>query len=379
MHNKKLIVGITAAGSVGLLPGQLAYFKNKGYQTFLLAPRSERSVAFCQNEGCELLEIDIKREISLWHDLKALIKIYFIFLKVRPDVVNLGTPKVALLGMIAAKISGVKNRIYTCRGLRYEHEKGKLRTILMNMEKLTANCAHTVNCISNSVKELGLKDKIFPESKVVVIKNGSSNGINIAYFSNKNINELDKQVLIEKYGLQGSFVFGFLGRLIDRKGISELYNAFDKIYKTNPNIKLLIVGPAENSQISDISILDDIQKHPGIIWPGRTDDVPLHLSIMDVFVLPAWWEGFGNVLVQAAAMGVPVISTTGTGTIDAVSNGYNGILVPIKDVDSLEKAMREMLTNEELRTEYGKNGIEWAKNFDNSIIWEGLEKLYKNK
>lgn len=377
MHKKKLIIGITAPGSVGLLPGQMKYFKNLGYDTYLLSPKSERSEKFCEQEGCKLLAVDLKREISLWYDLKALIKIYFIFLKVRPDVINLGTPKVALLGMIAAKISGVKNRIYTCRGLRYEHEKGRLRTILMNMEKLTANCAHTINCISNSVKQLGVNDKIFSENKTVVIKKGSSNGINIAYFSNKNINELDKQALIKKYGLQDSFVFGFLGRLIDRKGISELYSAFDKIYKTNPNVKLLIVGPAENSQISDISILDDIQKHPGIIWPGRTDDVPLHLSIMDVFVLPAWWEGFGNVLVQAAAMGVPVISTTGTGTIDAVSNGYNGILVPIKNIDSLEMAMKEMLINEGLRAQYGKNGIEWAKNFDNTIIWEGLEELYK--
>lgn len=376
MKNKKLIVGITAPGSVGLLPGQMKYFKNLGYDTYLLSPRSERSERFCEQEGCKLLAVDLKREISLWHDVKALIKIFFIFLKVRPDVVNLGTPKVALLGMIAAKISGVKNRIYTCRGLRYEHEKGKLRTILIQMEKLTANCAHTINCISNSVKQLGINDKIFTENKTVVIKKGSSNGINLSYFSPTNIKDDEKQALLDKYNLRDAFVFGFLGRIIDRKGIYELYHAFDNIYQQNPSVRLLIVGPAEHSQITDLKILDKIQSHPGIVWPGRTDDVPLHLSIMDVFVLPAWWEGFGNVLVQASAMGVPVISTTGTGTIDAVSNGYNGILVPIKDVDSLEKTMREMLTNEELRIEYGKNGIEWAKNFDNKIIWEGLEKLY---
>jgi len=99
---------------------------------------------------------------------------------------------------------------------------------------------------------------------------------------------------------------------------------------------------------------------------------------MDVFVLPAWWEGFGNVLVQAAAMGVPVISTTGTGTVDAVSDGYNGTLVPVKDVESLKIAMEKLLIDHELRANYGRNGMEWAKNFDNKIIWEGLEKLYSD-
>ena len=97
---------------------------------------------------------------------------------------------------------------------------------------------------------------------------------------------------------------------------------------------------------------------------------------MDVFVLPAWWEGFGNVLVQAAAMGVPVISTTGTGTIDAVSDGYNGILVPVKNEAKLQEAMEIMMNNDVKRIEFGKKGLLWSKNFKSEIIWENLNKIY---
>jgi glycosyltransferase involved in cell wall biosynthesis len=97
---------------------------------------------------------------------------------------------------------------------------------------------------------------------------------------------------------------------------------------------------------------------------------------MNVFVLPAWWEGFGNVLTEAAAMGIPVISTKGTGTRDAVSDGFNGVLVDVKNIDQLTEAMLEIKSNSEKRLEMGKNGIEWAKNFDRIRIWEGMKELY---
>ena len=124
---KKLVIGITAEGTVNLLQGQLDYFKSLGYETYLLGPYSERSAAFCKNEGCEHLVINIEREISPLKDLRTLWTIIMIFRKVKPDIINLGTPKVSLLGMIAGFIVGVEKRIYTCRGFRFEHEKGLKR------------------------------------------------------------------------------------------------------------------------------------------------------------------------------------------------------------------------------------------------------------
>jgi glycosyltransferase involved in cell wall biosynthesis len=374
--SKKLIVGITAAGSVGLLPGQLSYFKEKGYKTFLLAPRTERSEAYCAKEGCELLAVELEREINPLKDLRAFFQILFIFIRIKPDIVNLGTPKVSLLGMVAAYLIGINRRIYTCRGLRYEHETGNLKQVLLLMEKITSFCAQEINCISSSVRDLGIRDGIFSKEKSSVIHMGSSNGINLSIFNPALVSSLEKEELKKQLGIKGFFVFGFLGRIIDRKGISELIQAFLSIYASNNNVRLLIVGPVEESQLKNKEIIEIIKGYEGIVWPGRTDNVPLFLSIMDVFVLPAWWEGFGNVLVQAAAMSIPVISTSGTGTIDAVSDGYNGIVVPVKNIKSLAMAMEKLLKDEILRIEMGKNGIEWAKNFENEIIWKGLNKIY---
>lgn len=374
---KKLIVGITIPGSVGLLEGQLAYFKEQGFDTYLMAPKDEKSLSYCERENCKLLEITIAREISLVSDLKTLFQIIKILKAVKPDVVNFGTPKISLLGLMAAKFCGVKNRIFTCRGFRFEHEEGFLQWLLKRMDTITSYCANTIICISASVKELGVKENIFDEKKCVIINKGSSNGFNLTKFNPAFVSEDSKAQLRNTLGIQqDNFVYGFLGRIIDRKGINELYEAFCDLYKSDSNLRLLIVGPFDHGQIKDKNLFDALSNHPGIVMPGRTDEVPLFLSLMDVFVLPAWWEGFGNVLVQAAAMGIPVISTFGTGTRDAVSDGYNGILVAVKDASKLKDAMNELHVNEFRRSTLGSNGIEWAKNFENEIIWNGMLDLY---
>lgn len=378
--NKKLIVGITAPGSVILIAGQLRYFKDLGYQTYLMAPNHERVVDYCRNEGCVHLPVDLEREISLLKDLKALYQVIRHLRKVKPDVVNFGTPKVSLLGMIAAKLLGVKNRIYTCRGFRFEHETGMKKAILVGMEKITARFAHKIICISNSVRELGLDNGIFSAAQSLVIHKGSSNGIDLERFNPNQINAVDSADLKKQLGYDEShFVFGFVGRLIDRKGIKELYEAFANLYRDNDKLKLLIVGPVEESQISDLSLISNMQQHPGILLVGTQSNVPLYLSVMDVFCLPAWWEGFGNVSVQAAAMGLPVIATDVTGSKDAVSKDYNGLLVMPKSVSALQNAMHLLYQNEEKRQELGRNGVVWATNFDSKMIWNEMDVLYKLK
>lgn len=378
---KKLIIGITAEGSVNLLLGQLQYFDEQGYQTYLMSPYSERSAVFCVKEKCEHLIIDIEREIAPAKDVKTLLQIIKTLKAVKPDIVNFGTPKVSLLGLMAARILGVKKRIYTCRGFRFEHEIGMKRKILIAMEQITAKCAHEVICISPSVKALGVKNGIFAENKAIVINKGSSNGVNLDLFDANNPQLiLDKDKLKHKYNLQNKFVFGFVGRIVDRKGINELMTAFVKFQKKRENAVLLLVGPFEMNQIADKNLISKIDQHPNIINIGRVtqQEVPLYLSLLNVFVLPAWWEGFGNVLVQAAAMGVPTISTTGTGTCDAVSHDFNGFLVEPKSERKLYDAMEKLYLDKDLAERFGKNGLIWAQNFDRAIIWNNLDKIYKS-
>ena len=374
---KKLIVGITAPQSIGLLKGQLKYFSTHGYDACLLTQHDERSSNYCIEEGCRKLDVNIERNISIKKDWKTLFLLIKIFRHEKPDIVNMGTPKMGLLGMLAAWLCRVPNRIYTCRGFRYEHETGKLKKILMACEWISAACANTIICISPSVKALGVKDKLFNEKKCVVINKGSSNGIDPEQFSPSKVSRHDTNALKDKYGLQGKFVYGFLGRVVDRKGINELFEAFCSIYDEDQNVRLFVVGPWEMEQVKNKNLMTKMQNHPGVVVTGKTFDVALHFSVMDVFVLPAWWEGFGNVVVQAADMGLAVIGSTGTGVCDAVSDGFNGVQVPIRNVAKLTEAMRLIKTDQELREKLATNGPIWGQNFKPEIIWEGMDKLYK--
>ena len=219
---------------------------------------------------------------------------------------------------------------------------------------------------------------MFPEDKAIIFGKGSSNGLDFKFFNPSNYSDEKRKVLKNKYNIKEKFVFGFVGRIVDRKGINELYSAFEKIQKTDDNVHLLIVGKANLDQVSDPQLIEKLENNPQVTLTGYVENVNDYMAVMDMFVLPAWWEGFGNTLIQAAAMGLPIISCDVTGCKDAVSDQYNGILLPPKDIDMLYKTMLELKNNEEVMKTLGNNGIEWAKNFDSEFIWSNMKNLYES-
>jgi len=374
---RKIVIGITAPLSVVLLKGQLNYFSNLGYKVYLMAPKTYDTLTFCKKEKAILLPVNIKREISPISDFKALIKIFFYLKRIKPDIINVGTPKMGLLGSIAGWMVGIPKRFYTCRGFRFEHESGFKRLLLMQMDRLAIFLSNQVICISHSVEELGIKKGIFKKEKSVVLGNGSSNGLDLDFFNPNKYNSEFKSKLKIAIGANGKFIFGFVGRIIDRKGINELYKAFSLINKDYPNTHLLIVGKANLEQLSDKTLINKLENDINVTLTGYVDNVNDYMAIMDIFVLPAWWEGFGNSLIQAAAMGLPIISCDVTGCKDAVLNGYNGILIVPKQVQVLKNTMIGLMNNYFEMKRLGENGKRWARRFDSKIIWSELKKLYE--
>ena len=294
--------------------------------------------------------------------------------RIKPDIVNVGTPKMGLLGMIAAFVLRVPVRIYTCRGFRFATSTGLIKNILVFMEKVSGACAHKIICISPSLRRKAISEGVFAGQKCVLVNRGSSNGIDLSVFSRSKINPGLQKDMRAKYALDRNFVFGFVGRVSIDKGVRELFEAFSALYEENKNLRLFLVGRLE----METDFAEKIMGHKGVVYAGSVNktDLPLYYSLFNVFVLPTYREGFGNVLIEAAALGIPVISTKVTGVIDAVNDGYNGILVAPKNVEELENAMGILYEDKSLRKKYGTNGLEWVKNFDQSAIWNGLLDLY---
>ena len=370
---RKLILGVTVGGSSRLLDGQASYFKELGYEVYLISQDHFKEPIFCQKEGIKHLPIKVVPDINPVMDVISLIQVIKQFRKVRPDVVNVGTPKMGLLGMIAAKMLGVKTRIYTCRGLRFETEKGIKRWILEKMEKYTVSLAHKVIYVSPSLKNAALKYGVSQPQKAYVIGEGSSNGVDTTAFKRETIDPDKRKELISKYQLENKLVIGFVGRVTQHKGAFELVESFEKIYEKYKETRLILMGHIK----CEPDFENRFQSHPGIIHIPFQDDVPLYMSLFDIFVLPSWREGFPNVPIQAAAMGIPVIVSNATGCIDAVNDGVNGTIYQVKSQKELHDALEKYVEAPQLRTEHGKNGIEWAKRFTKEKIWNGIQKIYE--
>jgi glycosyltransferase involved in cell wall biosynthesis len=377
MKKPKIVIGITAYQSIVLIRGQLRYLSDK-FDMYLMAPDHESVRAFCERENATHLPIKIERNPALWHDFVSLFAIIRIFMRVRPDVINLGTMKVSFLGIIAGWLMRVKRRVYTCRGFRFEEEAGFKRKYLILFEKMIAALSTDIICVSHSVAELGIQKNLFREDKIVLFGNGSSNGIDLKLFDSGNVDDHLLQELKSRYALQDKFVFGFVGRLVDGKGINELYRAFTRIYAKDNNVRLVVVGSFYRDQIEDESIIESYNSHPAIVMCGVQPLVlvPVYMRLFDLFVLPTWREGFGNVLLQAAAMGLAIVSTSATGCKDAVKDGYNGTLISPKSEQELYQAMTALQGNSRLREKYADNGRIWARSFDSEVIWSAMSDFY---
>lgn len=369
---KKLVLGVTVPGSSRLLDGQVKYFRSKGYDVYLLSPDHPKENKFCEREGCIHLPVSIQREINFFADIKTIIQIVQHLRRVKPDIVNVGTPKMGLLGMISSFLLRIPNRIYTCRGLRYESETGFKRGILRAMEKLTVKLANKVIYVGHSLRQAAIKNGTAEVKKSFVIGNGSSNGVNLNYFTPITIDEEIRNSLLVKYNLTSKFVIGYVGRVSLHKGSVELVEAFDQLFELNKSIALVMIGHMDCSE----ELEKRIRSHPGIVYLEFLEDVPLHMSLFNIFVLPSWREGFSNASIQAAAMGLPVVTSTATGCSDAISDGFNGLLFPMKSSTALRNTIQKYISSPSLVDEHSTNSINWSKNFKSELVWDGIEKVY---
>ena len=244
--SKKLIRVTTIPDSFrGMLAGQLKFMSDT-YEVIAVSSDGLMLNEVKINEGVKVVPINMVRTISPLKDLKALIQLYFLFKIEKPFIVHTHTPKAGILGMVAAKIAKVPHRLHTVGGLPLLVANGNKRKVLNFVEKITYSHATEVFPNSFGLKEIILEHNFCHSSKLKVLKNGSSNGINSKHFDPSLFSENEKYELKSNLGIARSdFVFLFVGRLVSDKGINELISAFNRLSNEFSSIKLILVGPFE--------------------------------------------------------------------------------------------------------------------------------------
>ncbi len=318
------------------------------------------------------------REINPTADLRSLFQLVELMRQWRPDVVNAGTPKAGLLGMLAARITNVPARVYHLRGLRLETTTGMKRRVLSVAERVSSACAHEVIAVSRSLADTYTDLGLASPSKVRVVGAGSSNGIEAERFTTSDPSVVS--VLRARHNLpEASPIIGFVGRLTRDKGVHELIEAFGRVRKATPELRLLLVGDFEDGDPVSEAVVEQIRRDPAIIHTGFVGDTAPYYALMDVLVFPSRREGFGNVLLEASAAGVAVVGFRATGTVDAVVDGLTGTLVNLGDVAALAHAITRYLVDGDLRRAHGQAGQARARDdFQPEQVWQGLSERYNH-
>ncbi|WP_213522285.1 glycosyltransferase family 4 protein [Nonlabens sp.] len=408
---KKLIRITTVPMSLEkLLENQLRFMKQY-YNVTAISSDKVNLERVAKLQEASTFHVEMTRKITPFKDLKAVWQLYSYFKKEKPLMVHTHTPKAGTLGMLAAKLAGVPHRLHTIAGLPLLEATGSKRKLLNAVEKATYACATHIYPNSFGLKEIIIQEQFCKPAKLKVLGNGSSNGIDTAYFNPENFSAQQNQELKNSLGIHpNDFAFIFVGRLVGDKGINELVAAFKKVQRqkskvkslnkgdikfsnneqnsstglqnrqlTTHNPKLLLVGPLE-TDLDPLhkNTLLEIDENPNIISVGYQKDVRPYLAISNCLSFPSYREGFPNVVMQAGAMGLPSIVTNINGCNEIIIEGQNGTIIPVKDTNALYNAMKKMIADDNYDKQLQQNARPMiVSRYEQHLVWEAILAEYK--
>lgn len=373
-----LLHATTVPQTLGFLCGQVSYISAHGITISAVSSPGPRLEAFGQTEGITVHGVRMPRRITPVGDMKAVVRLWHHFIRTMPQIVHAHTPKGGLLAMISARLAGVPVSVYHIHGMPYVTQTGVKRTLLKSTEKISCALATQVLCVSDSVREVAVRDSICPAHKIKVLLGGSINGVDAdGRFNPARVGAAGREARARYDIPEDAPVVGFIGRIVRDKGLVELVEAWKVLRDEFPALHLLVVGPFEPQDPVPAETEAVLRSDARIHLTGRQLDTPPLFAAMDVLCLPTYREGFPNVPLEAAAMELPVAATRIPGCVDAVADGETGTLVPPRDAAALADALRAYLNDTDLRRRHGQAGrARVLREFRQEAIWEAMYQEY---
>jgi glycosyltransferase involved in cell wall biosynthesis len=344
MRKLKVVRVITAPY---VIPWHLGNTLKRGKDDFEMCVVGQDVSDYRQDySGIHWFDIDVNRKISLMADLNSLCQLCRFFWRYKPDIVHSIMPKAGLLTALAGLICRVPIRIHTFTGQVWVTKKSKARLFLYLLDKLI-NALNTV-CLtdSHSQSQFLYEHYIRHNGKPLpVLGSGSLSGVDLERFNVSAMQQGAEQLRTELGIRGGQFVFAFIARKTRDKGAIDMITAFSQVVKMYPQCVLLFVGPDESE--GELARLKTEQPalFNNVLCVDRVNNHELFLAITDVLCLPSYREGFGTIVIDAAAMGVPTIGSDIVGLVDSIENQKSGILFSVGDIEQFIGAMLSFLQN----------------------------------
>lgn len=323
--------------------------------------------------GSNFIPVKMVREINPIQDLLSLIMLVKVFRQGEFDIVHSTTPKAGLLCAIAGKIAGVKVRLHTYTGQPWVTMQGIKRQILKFCDRVIG--ALNTRCYTDSFSQQKflVEQGVVKSEKISVLGHGSFAGVDLKRFDASRFPRSERVTLKAELQIEaGSKVVIFVGRITKEKGVSELVEAFERLIVEGLDLYLLLVGPFEPDGAAIIDSVSNISVKDRIKTVGFSNIPEKYMAVADMLCLPSYREGFGTVVIEAAAMGLPTVGTSIYGLSDAVVDRQTGFLVPVGDSASLANSIRSLITDDRLLMEMSKSARERAQTIFDSKLYSSL-------
>jgi glycosyltransferase involved in cell wall biosynthesis len=323
--------------------------------------------------------IPLRSRISPLEDVNSLAKLIDYFHVKRFDIVHTHSIKPGFLGRLAAKLAGVPIIVHTFHGINlYEEMPARQHLLFKLVETLGCKCGDSILSQSKEDMDLAVREKICSANKLHYL----GNGIELERFNPHTIKFSSVNALRSELGiLPHQKVIGFIGRSEREKGVCEFIEAANLLKRQGVQAKYLIIGPQQpekRTAVSSCELLQMCEAKEDLMFLGYRTDVPVLLSLMDIVTLPSYHEGIPRCLMEAAAMGKPVVATRVRGIQETVLDGKTGILVPARSGIELANGISKIINNPEFQEELGRNAREYAlTKFDERLFFYRTEIEYR--
>lgn len=291
---------------------------------------------------------NLKRNISVLHDVQTLFTLFSILRKVRPDILHINSSKAGALGTLIGRVCGVPKIIFTAHGWAFNEDRPVWQKLIFKtVHWVTILLSHTTIAVSEGMK--AQMDWVGTQKKMKVVHLGRT--VTNMKYKEEARGILETKVIDTSARLidhHADFWIGTIAELHPIKRLNRAIDAVSSLVRQFPDVRFIIIHDGElraqlQQQVKDLGL----QEH--IFFTGTLEDAARFLPAFDAFVLPSKSEAFGYVLIEAGQAHLPVVATNVGGIPDIITDGVNGLLVPADNTPALTEALRSLLLDEDLR------------------------------
>jgi glycosyltransferase involved in cell wall biosynthesis len=358
---------------VSQLRGQVEYLSNLGMNVVLISSSGPELAQLNLSANLNHKTIELPRNLNIFFDFIALVKLFFLFRKEKFAIVHSTTPKAGMLSAIASFVARVPVRLHTFTGQPWVTMRNPLRFAARACDKLIGLLNTKCYADSESQRQFLIDEHIVSSDRISVIGKGSLAGVDVKRFSAERYRPEERQQLRKELCISpDSTVLVFVGRITNDKGIRELLSAFRRVVCLGYNIDLLLVGPSDSEcGGTRTTLTTELKSIPRLRLIGYTETPERFLSVANLLCLPSYREGFGTVVIEAASMGVPTLGTEINGLIDAIEHGKTGLLVAPRNEDALFEGLLSLLNSPQMMQTMGCLALKRCHEYFNSTVVNG--------